>query len=274
MKKMKITAISLLFVMCLLPYSILYSGEGLMKAKQKHMNGDYHGAMRLLTRHLENDPGSQYGNYLAGEASFMIHGASDTSIHYFQKASKGMNSNITYNSFMNLAMNYLMLERPTESLTNAYSALHMEDHEEIGKRADRLKKIIIEAHSMKLKIQDNEARRLYIKAMSHFEKNQIDRAESFIKKALEQENACILHLMLGRIYSGRKQYDRAIKEYSTAISLHAYYPDAYCERGYCYYVKENMPKALSNINQGLDYLVNRDTDYYRYYHSIVLKIST
>jgi tetratricopeptide (TPR) repeat protein len=53
------------------------------------------------------------------------------------------------------------------------------------------------------------------------------------------------YLKRGEDFSGAREYDRAIADYTTAIGLKPDYAEAYNDRGFAYYLKGDAERAIS-----------------------------
>jgi tetratricopeptide (TPR) repeat protein len=95
----------------------------------------------------------------------------------------------------------------------------------------------------KAKIAPPYAQALVGEAASTLESNP-EQAESFLQKAIELDptNADAFY-NLGKLYSSKKEYAKAIQSYDKATELAPSSPDAFFNLGFLYYGKKDYPKA-------------------------------
>jgi tetratricopeptide (TPR) repeat protein len=60
------------------------------------------------------------------------------------------------------------------------------------------------------------------------------------------------YLKLGEDYSGVRDYDRAIADYTTAIELKPDYAEAYNDRGFAYYLKGDFDRAIADYTRAIE----------------------
>jgi tetratricopeptide (TPR) repeat protein len=60
------------------------------------------------------------------------------------------------------------------------------------------------------------------------------------------------YLKRGEDFSGARQYDRAIADYTTAIQLKPDYAEAYNDRGFTYYLKGDAERAIADYTRAIE----------------------
>src|SRR5215510_1340610 len=60
------------------------------------------------------------------------------------------------------------------------------------------------------------------------------------------------YLKRGGDYSGVRDYDRAIADYTTAIELKPDYAEAYNDRGFSYYLKGDSDRAIADFTRAIE----------------------
>ena len=65
------------------------------------------------------------------------------------------------------------------------------------------------------------------------------------------EAGAAFYLKRGEDFSGAKQYDRAIADYTTAIQLKPDYAEAYNDRGFAYYLKGDAERAIADYTRAI-----------------------
>jgi hypothetical protein len=71
----------------------------------------------------------------------------------------------------------------------------------------------------------------------------------------------VLRLDLGSVYVGMKDYDSALKEFMTAVTIKPNYANAYYNLAHVLKLKGNIPEARSALQNALDLLPNASAEY-------------
>ncbi len=71
-------------------------------------------------------------------------------------------------------------------------------------------------------------------------------------KPISKKNLSIIHYKRGRAYNNKKQYDRAIAEYTHAIKLNPQYIKAYNNRAWAYFKWGKAAKGLPDANKAIE----------------------
>jgi tetratricopeptide (TPR) repeat protein len=116
-------------------------------------------------------------------------------------------------------------------------------HERFATAAALFEKALTDEPGDKSKIAPPYAQTLVGESISILESNP-KQAESLLKKAIELDptNAEAFY-NLGKLYTSKKEYAKAIQAYDKAIDLNPRSPDAFFNLGFLYYGKKDYPKA-------------------------------
>ena len=68
----------------------------------------------------------------------------------------------------------------------------------------------------------------------------------------ESKASAEFYLKRGEDFSGAREYDRAIADYTTAIRLKPHYAEAYNDRGFAYYLKGDSERAIADFTRAIE----------------------
>lgn len=105
--------------------------------------------------------------------------------------------------------------------------------------------------------------------MDFFEKNKVNRAITYFRKAIEiNPNDLLAHYNLGIVYTNQGQYDLAIEYFNKAIEINAYDEETYYNRAFIYSLKglydcaiDDYTRAIKINDQFADAFINRGSIY-------------
>jgi tetratricopeptide (TPR) repeat protein len=97
-------------------------------------------------------------------------------------------------------------------------------------------------------IAPNDAEAYYNRGLAYQLKKEYDKAIADYTKAIEiNPNDAEAYNNRGLAYGSKKEYDKAIADYTKAIEINPKYAEAYYNRGLAYFLKKEYDKAWEDV---------------------------